>query len=255
MTPKPQVLCLSGLDPTGGAGLQADIEAIGALGGHALPVMTANTVQDSDNVRRVVAVPPILIAEQIDVLAADCRIDAIKIGLLGDALQLDPILRLVRRLKVPLVVDPVLRAGGGTHLVGASLKQAIVEQLLPAVTLLTPNLAEARQLTGAGDAEACAGRLLALGATSVLVTGGDEPGATVVNLWQAAGEPPQRQEWPRLPQRFHGAGCTLASACAALLARGLPLAAAAREAQTYTHAALSRAFPVGGGRLIPGRRP
>jgi hydroxymethylpyrimidine/phosphomethylpyrimidine kinase len=252
--PSAHILCLSGLDPTGGAGLQADIEAIGALGGHALPVLTANTVQDTDNVRRVVAVPPILIADQLETLAADCRIDAVKIGLLGDAAQLDPILALLARLPVPVVLDPVLSAGGGTRLVGAGLRQALIERLLPRVTIATPNLAEARQLTGLVAPEEVGEALLELGLANALVTGGDEPGAEVRNRWHRRGSAPQVYDWPRLPQRFHGAGCTLAAALAALLARQQPLAAAIEGAQRYTHGALERAWALGGGRLIPGRR-
>jgi len=246
----PCVLCLSGHDPTGGAGLTADTEAIGALGGHALGVITANTVQDTSDVQRVAAVPPILIAAQIEALAADCRIDAIKIGLLGDAAQIDPILDCIRRLRVPVVLDPVLRAGGGAHLVRSELLLALKERLLPQVTVLTPNAAEARLLGGGEDGTA----LLATGLAHLLVTRGDEPGGNVVNTWYQAGRAPRDFEWPRLAQRFHGAGCTLAAAIAALLAAGKPVAEALEQAQAYTHRALSRAYPVGGGRLIPGRR-
>lgn len=246
----PCVLCLSGHDPTGGAGLTADIEAIGALGGHALGVITANTVQDTSNVQRVAAVPPILMAAQIEALLADCRIGALKIGLLGDAAQLDPILDCIRRLQVPVVLDPVLRAGGGAQLVRSELLLAVKERLLPQVTVLTPNAAEARLLGGGEDGAA----LLATGLAHLLVTRGDEPGGNVINTWYRAGQPPRHFEWPRLPQRFHGAGCTLAAAIAALLAAGMPVAEALEQAQAYTHGALSRAYAVGGGRLIPGRR-
>jgi hydroxymethylpyrimidine/phosphomethylpyrimidine kinase len=245
----PCVLCLSGHDPTGGAGLTADTEAIGALGGHALGVITANTVQDTSDVQRVVAVPPILIAAQIEALVADCRIDAIKIGLLGDAAQIDPILDCIRRLRVPVVLDPVLRAGGGASLVRSELLLAMKERLLPQVTVLTPNAAEARLLGGEDGAA-----LLATGLAHLLVTRGDEPGGNVVNTWYQAGQPPRDFEWPRLAQRFHGAGCTLAAAIAALLAAGRPVAEALEQAQAYTHRALSRAHAVGNGRLIPGRR-
>lgn len=248
-SPRSCVLCLSGHDPTGGAGLQADIEAIGALGGHALGIITANTVQDSHNVSRVSAVAPILIAAQIEALAGDCTIRAIKIGLLGDATQFDPILRAIERLRVPVVLDPVLRAGGGTPLVRSELLLALQQRLLPAVDVLTPNAAEARVL-GGGDDPA---RLLVGGPKHILVTGGDEPGPSVVNTWYAAGQPAQVYEWPRLPQRFHGAGCTLAAAIAALLAQGRTVGEALEEAQRYTHGALERAWAVGSGRLIPGR--
>ncbi|HSW12449.1 MAG TPA: hydroxymethylpyrimidine/phosphomethylpyrimidine kinase [Solimonas sp.] len=246
ISPKACVLCLSGHDPTGGAGIHADIEAIGALGGHALSIITANTVQDSHNVSRVAAVAPILLAAQLEALIDDCRIGAIKIGLLGDAAQLDPILRAIERLRVPVVLDPVLRAGGGTALVRSELLLAMQERLLPRIDVLTPNAAEARVLGGVE-------RLLDSGLKHLLVTGGDEPGDSVVNTWHRRGAAALVFEWPRLQQRFHGAGCTLASAIAALLAQGRPVEAALEEAQRYTHGTLERAWAVGSGRLIPGR--
>lgn len=252
--PHPNVLCLSGHDPSGGAGIHADIEAVGALGGHALTAITAYTVQDTDNVRRVSAAPPIWLAAQIETLLADVEIHAIKLGLLGSVAQIDPILAAIRQLHVPVVMDPILRAGGGARLVRSELAEAMRSRLLPAITVLTPNAAEARALTGL-DGEPAAQALLELGAQQVLVTGGDEPGEEVQNHWHRAGEAARRYSWPRLDDRFHGAGCTLAAALATLLARGETVEAAIEGAQRYTHQALSRAYAVGQGRKIPGRRP
>ena len=127
MTMVPAVLCVSGHDPTGGAGIQADIEACAAQGIHAFTVVTAHTVQDTRNVRRVSAVPPMLIAEQVEALAQDGRIAAIKIGLLGDAQQVPVLVDAIRSARVPVVLDPVLRAGGGTNLVGVPLQVALLE--------------------------------------------------------------------------------------------------------------------------------
>lgn len=243
---RPTLLCLSGHDPGGGAGVQADIETAVALGVHALTVVTALTVQDSSDVREVEPVPADLIARQLDVMLADFRIDAVKLGLLGGAGQLAVIRAALDRLRVPVVLDPVLRAGGGSDLVAADFPAALLRELAPAVTVMTPNAAEARRL---GGAEA----VLAAGAEHVLVTGGDEPGERVVNVHHRRGAPPQRHEWPRLPGPFHGAGCTLASAVAAKLARGLAVEAALTEAQAWTHASLARGFAPGRGRPIPGR--
>lgn len=251
-----QVLCLSGHDPGGGAGIQADIEAIAALGGHALAVITAHTVQDSANVARVVAADPRLLDEQLDALLADFRPRAVKIGLLGSAAQVALIAQTVRRADVPVVLDPVLRAGGGAELAGAELIERLRAELLPRVDVLTPNVAEARRLApGAATLDDCGVALLALGARHVLITGGDEPGDPVVNHWFAPDRPPRRFAWPRVAGRFHGAGCTLAAATAILLARGLPPADAVADAQAYTHRALQAAFAAGRGRLIPGRLP
>ncbi len=252
---RPLVLCCSGHDPTGGAGIHADIEAIAANGAHALSLITAHTVQDTQDVVRVSPVAPILLASQIETLLADCSISAIKIGLLGDAQQIPVLLAAIAQTKVPVVLDPILRAGGGASLASAALQAALQEQLLAQVTVLTPNAAEARRLTRKDSLEDCGNALLALGVQHVLITGGDEPGEVVTNHWFAAGAAPRRYPWPRLPCAFHGAGCTLASALAGLLARGLPMAKALEDAQRYTHECLARAFGSGQGRKIPGRLP
>jgi hydroxymethylpyrimidine/phosphomethylpyrimidine kinase len=252
---RPQVLCLSGHDPGGGAGIQADIEAIAALGGHALAVITAHTVQDSVDVARVVAADARLLQEQLDALFADFRPRALKVGLLGSAAQVAVVAQAARRAAVPVVLDPVLRAGGGAELAGAELIERLRAELLPLTDVLTPNAAEARRLAPAATLDDCGAALLALGARHVLITGGDEPGDPVVNHWFAPGRPPRRYAWSRVAGRFHGAGCTLAAATAALLARGVPATAAVSDAQAYTHRALQAAFAAGRGRLIPGRLP
>ncbi|MGH8456505.1 MAG: bifunctional hydroxymethylpyrimidine kinase/phosphomethylpyrimidine kinase [Stenotrophobium sp.] len=252
---KPLVLCLSGHDPGGGAGIHADIESVAANGGHALTIITALTVQDTHNVSRVVAVAPMLIAQQLEALLTDCSISAVKIGLIGDAEQVPVIASAVARLRLPLVLDPVLQAGGGSPLSSARTVAALREQLFPLATVLTPNAAEARRLAaGADTLAACAQALLATGCANVLITGGDEPGEAVVNTWHRADAAPQAFRWPRLPETFHGAGCTLAAALAARLACGDSIAEALRLAQSYTYSALQCALRTGRGRRIPGRR-
>ncbi|HUP90926.1 MAG TPA: bifunctional hydroxymethylpyrimidine kinase/phosphomethylpyrimidine kinase [Solimonas sp.] len=251
---KPLVLCCSGHDPGGGAGIHADIETVAALGGHALSVITASTVQDTSDVRRVAAVAPILVGAQLEALLADCRIKAIKIGLLGDAEQIPHILAAIDATGVPVVLDPVLRAGGGSGLASARTIAAMQSQLFARTTVLTPNAAEARRLApGSSSLEDCAGSLLEQGCANVLVTGGDEPGDPVVNTWFAPGQAPVSYAWPRLAGPFHGAGCTLAAAIAALLAAGRGLAEALEGAQRYTHGTLQHSFRTGQGRRIPGR--
>ncbi len=252
---RPLVLCLSGLDPSGGAGLQADIESVAALGGHALGVVTALTAQDTRDVTRVVATDPALLEQQIDLLLRDSPPQAIKLGLLGGAEQLPVIVATIRRCPVPVVCDPVLRAGGGALLHDETAAQTLRRELFAAVTVLTPNAAEARRLCpGSASLDACGASLLEAGCGHVLITGGDEPGASVVNTWYAPGQAPHRYTWPRLPETFHGAGCTLAAAIAALLARGLPVGAALQQAQEWTQGTLRQALRVGQGRRIPGRR-
>lgn len=250
----PLILCLSGHDPTGGAGIHADIEAIGACGGHALTVITAHTVQDTSDVMRVTPVAPLLLTQQIETLANDCEIAAIKIGLLGDAEQIAPLVEWIQRLQKPVVLDPVLRAGGGSNLAGSALIAAVIEQLLPHVTLLTPNAAEARRLApGNASLNECAAHLLKAGCKNILITGGDEAGATVINTWHRLRLALVEFEWPRLPETFHGAGCTLAAACAAYLAQTTEMDAALQQAQQYTQGSLQRAIRIGQGRRIPGR--
>ena len=252
---RPLVLCLSGHDPTGGAGLHADIEAIAANGAHALTVITAHTVQDTSDVLRVVPVAPMLLSQQIEALDHDCDISAIKIGLIGNVGQIPLLVDWIQRLHKPVVLDPVLRAGGGSNLASAELMLALKESLLPCVSLLTPNAAEARRLAaGSTSLEACAQNLLASGCENILITGGDETDAAVINTWYARELPPQRYEWTRLPETFHGAGCTLAAACAALLARGLSMAAVIEQAQHYTQVTLEHALSIGRGRRIPWRQ-
>ena len=251
---RPIVLCFSGHDPGGGAGIHADIEAIGALGGHALTIITAHTVQDTSNVERVVPADLTLLAEQIVALSADSVIRAIKIGLLGDAAQISVIARTAKHLGVPLVLDPILRAGGGSNLASNPTMMAMQTQLFPLVTVLTPNAAEARRLAPGNDSlEACASDLLEAGCANVLITGGDEPGDDVVNHWYRSGQATQSFRWPRQPETFHGAGCTLASSIAALLAQGLEVGQALEQAQAYTQRTLQNALRTGQGRRIPGR--
>lgn len=254
---RPALLCLSGHDPTGGAGIHADLDAAAAQGVPALSVITALTVQDTRDVQAVRPVEAEWIERQLALLAADVHIGAIKLGLLGDVAQVRLLAAWIDRLRVPVVLDPVLRAGGGAALVGGSLQEAIARELLPRVTLATPNAAETRCLAGlAADApaDAAGAALVAAGCAGVLVTGGDEAGPEVVNTWHRREAAPRRFTWPRLPETFHGAGCTLASAIAARLVLGEPLEVALEAAQRWTHAALTRPIAVGHGRRIPGRR-
>ena len=247
------VLCCSGFDPTGGAGIQADIEAVAAQGAHALPLITALTVQDTRNVARVVAVDAALLAEQWQALWRDCRIAAIKVGLLGDAAQLSLLAGLIKQAAVPVVLDPILRAGGGAELSTAAFAEQVRAQLFPLCALLTPNAAEARRWTCETDLDAAAQQLLATGAKQVLITGGDEPGSVTQNRWYVPGQTVRVFEQPRLPGSFHGAGCTLASAIAARLALGEGMEDALQGAQQYVHQTLRHATAVGQGRWVPRR--
>jgi hydroxymethylpyrimidine/phosphomethylpyrimidine kinase len=251
---KTSVLCLSGLDPGGGAGLHADITTLAALGVHCLGLVTALTVQDSRNVSRVEPVDPVLFEQQLACLLVDCQPAAIKLGLLANTALFPVIIATIARLRVPVVLDPVLRAGGGGELTTAGYAAALRAQLLPLATVATPNAAEARRLAPeAATLDAAGAVLVAAGCKNMLVTGGDEPGESVVNTLHRATALPCRYEWPRLPETFHGAGCTLAAAIAGQLALGDSPEAAIEAGQRWTQASLARAYAVGGGRRVPGR--
>lgn len=246
------VLCCSGLDPTGGAGLQADVEAVAAQGAHAVVVATTLTVQDTRNVQSSQSVDAELLQAQLTLLLADCSIAAIKLGLLGSLEQLPVLAAVLRDSGKPVVIDPILRAGGGRDLVSEPFAQAMAERLFPLCTVLTPNAAEARRWTGCESLPAAGEALLRRGAKHVLITGGDEPGIVVCNSWYHAGGV-QHFEHERIAGQFHGAGCTLAASLAARLALGESVETALVTAQAFVAQCLRQARAVGTGRAVPFR--
>lgn len=257
----PIVLVFAANDPTGGAGLAADLLTLAALGCHGLPVLTATTVQDTAGVDAVLPVDADWVLAQARKVLEDMPVAAFKLGVAG---SLENLLAMAEILadhpNVPLVVDPVLRSGRGDPLASDEMVLALTETILPQTTLVTPNSLEARRLAGGKEEAAddlsldeAAARLLAFGCEAVLITGTHEPGPEVVNTLYDEGGVVLRQSWPRLAGSFHGSGCTLASACAAALARGLSIEAAARDAQDYTFGTLRAAFRPGMGQYIPDR--
>lgn len=250
----PNVLCISGFDPSGGAGLQADIESCAANGAHALGIITTLTAQNTHTVLRVAAVALHSLTEQLAVLLDDCRPAAIKIGLIGGAEQIPLIVRAIRTLRIPVVCDPVLRAGGGATLLADATAAQLTTALFPHVTVITPNAAEARRLVpGAASIPDAARQLCERAGCAVLVTGGDEATAQVEDWLHTPDGRARGWRDARIAGQFHGAGCTLSSAIAARLAHGDDLETAIERARTYVHAALGRALRIGGGRLVPGR--
>jgi len=253
--PPPIVLSIGGHDPSGGAGIQADIEATLANGALSATSITCLTIQDSRNVRRLVPVEPRLVLEQVRVVLGDLPVAAIKIGLVGSS-------RLARGLaslladsarRIPLILDPVLRAGGGAALSDESFVTDLRENLVPLATLVTPNLPEARALAGEERPEDCARALCEAGAAWALITGTHSRDAKVINrLFGPAGQK-ATWTWDRLPHSYHGSGCTLASAIAAGLARGLAMAEAVSLAQAYTWHSLAAGFRPGKGQHFPDR--
>src|SRR6185312_6504177 len=253
----PVVLLIAGNDPSGGAGLAADIQAVTAAGAHPAPVVAALTVQDSRDVQRVQAVAAELVAEQAHAVLADMPVAAIKLGLLADAATGRAVAALLREhAAIPVVVDPGLAASGGAALAEDALLEVYLRDIFPLATLITPNAAESRRLApGAADPMARATALLKTGARHVLIKGGDEESAEVHNHLFGPHGLHEQMTWPRLPGEFHGSGCTLASAIAARLGLGMDISGAVREAQRYTWKTLERAWTLGRGRRIPARHP
>ncbi|SHM24747.1 bifunctional hydroxymethylpyrimidine kinase/phosphomethylpyrimidine kinase [Vreelandella subglaciescola] len=256
----PVVLVLAGHDPTGGAGLVADSEAIAANGGWALTIPTALTVQNCHDVSRVIPADPELMLASVDALA-DMPVAAIKIGLLADAPTLIAAERIVRRFPgVPVVVDPVLKAGGGADLSTPELCRLFVDKLLAHGDILTPNRHELARLTPElvdADDTARAVALLSQGSQGVLVTGTDDPlpendRQTVTHTLHTP-ESARQWQWPRLPDTFHGSGCTLAAALAARLAAGEALPVACEQAQHFTWQSLSHGYRPAHGQRLPNR--
>ncbi len=252
----PVVLIIAGNDPSGGAGLAADIQTVSALGGHPAPVVSAITVQDSVNVRKLEAIAPELIADQVQVIFADMPVAAVKLGLIVTAGAAQSIARILKmHADIPLVLDPVLAAGGGMPLAEEALIDAYLKELIPLATIITPNAAESRRLAPeAGDAQSRAAALLALGCSHVLIKGADEPTSEVHNSLFSHDGTTRHFTWPRLPGSYHGSGCTLASAIAALITSGQKPLAAVEIAQRYTWESLKHAWQLGKGQRIPDRQ-
>lgn len=251
----PVVMTLSGNDPTGGAGIQADIEALLSMGCHAAPVVTALTIQDTQKVFRFAATDATLLIEQARAVLEDMPVAAFKIGMIGCVENVEAIhTLLVDYPAIPVVLDPIIAAGGGGELAGDGVVEAMISLLLPQTTVLTPNSIEARRFASTADSlDACAQALLAMGCEFVLVTGAHENTPMVENRLYAEHRNLETFSWERLPGSYHGSGCTLASAIAGLLAQGLDPFAAIHEAQQYTWETLKHGYRIGMGQAIPNR--
>lgn len=251
----PMVLTFAASDPTGGAGMQADLLTLAALSCHPLSVVTGLTVQDTSGVARLWSVDADWVRDQARHLLDDVTPAAFKAGVLGSAANVRAVAEIVSRHPAPFVVDPVLASGRGDALADADALDALRKLVLPHTTVLTPNSIEARRLAAPEtNLAACARRLIDEGCEYVLITGTHEDTAEVVNTLYDESGIVREDRWPRLPGSYHGSGCTLASAVAARLAHGAGPADAAREAQEFTWRALKDGFRPGRGQYIPHRR-
>lgn len=257
----PLVLVFAATDPSGGAGLQADIMTLSSMGCHPLSCVTAVTIQDTTGVEDIFALDPEWVADQARCVLEDMPVAAFKIGLVGSVEMIAVIAEVVSDYpEIPLVLDPVLASGRGDELVTDDMLGAMRELLIPQSTIITPNSLEARRLaaddandTDHPDLAECAARLVASGCEYVLITGTHEQTPQVVNTLYGQDGVVRSDPWPRLPGAYHGSGCTLASAIAATIANGLAIGDAVRDAQEYTWQTLRAGFRPGMGQHIPDR--
>lgn len=248
-------------DPTGGAGLQADLLTLTSLGCHALSVMTAITVQDTVGVEDYYPIDAEWIADQARCVLEDMPVAAFKIGMVGSVAAIAAIAAIVADYPdVPLILDPVLASGRGDELSNDDVRAALMDMLIPQTTILTPNSLELRRLVQDDAATAdemnldvCARHLLDTGCEYVLVTGTHENTLQVINTLYDENGVVRSDSWSRLPGSYHGSGCTLASSIAATLAHGLDVSESVREAQQFTYDSLRAGFRPGMGQFIPDR--
>ncbi|KAB0652522.1 MAG: hydroxymethylpyrimidine/phosphomethylpyrimidine kinase [Acinetobacter sp.] len=253
---RPTVLCFSGLDPSGGAGLQADIEAIGQSGAHAAIACTALTIQNSQQVFGFTATSKELLLAQAHAVVGDLPIKCVKSGMLGTTDNIAALAEFLREHPNYLyVLDPVLVANSGGSLGDqATLVKAFIE-LIPLATVLTPNTVELRALTGEQDLEKATAKLFEMGAQAVLIKGGHEDTPDYIrNALYSKGQMVSETRCPRLEGEYHGSGCSLASFIAGRLAQGDELKVAVNHAEAWLFGVLKNAeMPVPNGQRIPKR--
>lgn len=251
---KGRVLIVAGSDSGGGAGIQADIKTVTALGGYAATAVTALTAQDTRDVYEVVGVDPAFIRKQMEVVLADIGADAIKLGMLHDETVIQAVCSVIESSArdIPVVVDPVMVAKGGARLLSGEAVDVLRSRLLPLSSIVTPNLPEAEAIAGMPihderSRREAAEKMMKMGARAVLLKGGHADGDTVIDLLLT----PQGMkvfEHPRIDTTStHGTGCTLASAVATGIAQGLDPVLAVRRAIDYVQEAIRRAPEYGSG--------
>jgi hydroxymethylpyrimidine/phosphomethylpyrimidine kinase len=259
----PIVMIFAASDPTGGAGLQADLMTVSSMGCHGVTVLTGYTVQDTAGVEDFAALDAEFVDDQARVVLEDMPVAAFKLGVLGSVEIVATVAEIVSDYPdIPLVLDPVLASGRGDVFADEDVLGAIRELLVPQATIVTPNSIEARRLASQNedgeedsslDLSLCAKRLIEWGTEFVLITGTHENSVDVINYLYSEDGLMRSDTWQRLVGSYHGSGCTLASALAALLANGLDIPEAVREAQEYTWQTLAAAFRPGMGQHLPDR--
>ncbi len=247
-----RVLTIAGSDSGGGAGIQADLKTFSALGTYGMSVITAVTAQNTMGVLGVRELEPEFVGLQLDAIFQDIGADAAKTGMVANAGIIRVVVAKVREYGVAnLVVDPVMVAKSGAHLLAPEAREALIEQLMPTACVVTPNLMEAETLTGIrieslAEMKLAARRIREMGSRHVLVKGGHLPGDATDLLFD--GREFRLYRSARIETRHtHGTGCTFSAAIAAWLGRGLPVPEAVERAKGYITAAIEKAFPLGHG--------
>ena len=250
---KPIVLVIAGHDPSGGAGIQADIESIVNAGCHAVTVITSLTAQNTDKVANIFSQDPGFFRKQIKLIFDDFNISACKIGMISNYELVNVIHEELSDIKIPIVLDPIVDSSTGENLTHKKTYERILTALLPLSTIITPNSLEAKRLAGTQDLKIAANKLLNHGAKSVLITGSHEKTDAVINTLYQKDSSPIIYEWERLTGSFHGSGCTLSSRIAANIALGNSLKKAVKDAQEFTWQTLKNGLELGKKQIHPNR--
>jgi hydroxymethylpyrimidine/phosphomethylpyrimidine kinase len=261
---KPCVLVFSAADPSSGAGMQADVMTISNLNCHPVSVLTALTSQDTTGVSNIYPIAPAIIEDQSNCILKDVTVQAIKIGLIGSLAAVEVIVQIVKRLRsdfplLPVILDPVLASGRGDEFADVALINAIINDLFPLVSILTPNSIESLKLVRSkfgmiiSQQYQCAEHLVSFGCEYVLITGTHLNTTDVDNVLYSKNGEISRSTFTRLDYCYHGSGCTLASAISSFIARGYSYIDAVTYAQQFTYQTLLNGFRIGPGQLIPDR--
>lgn len=249
-----KVLSIAGSDPSSGAGIQADLKTLHALGAFGMAIPAALTVQNSRGVAAVEPVSPSMVSRQLDALLTDIKPDAIKTGMLLTKQNVMIVAKAVKRFRIRnLIIDPVLRSSSGTMLLKPAAVSALKNDLFPLACIITPNVPEAEALSGlsiksANDMDFAAGRLLDMGPAFVLIKGGHGNGRATDTLY--GGKTILSFSTTRKKGEFHGTGCALSSAIAVFIAQGYPVEKAVEKAKQFVDRLLKTAKPVGSNRRV-----
>ena len=256
----PKVMTFSATDPTGGAGLQADILTISSLGCHPISIATGCTVQDTVGVSKLIPNDAKLVNDQARLILADMEVEIFKIGLACSKENINVIAEIVSDYPdIPLIIDPVLSSGRGDEFTDIEARKMMIELLFPKSLLITPNSLEARQLISNDEDLSelsiieCVDRFKDMGCENILITGTHEKTENVINTLYSSSNQIIPYHWDRLQSIYHGSGCTLTAAICAYYALGFSICDAVEEAQHFTWQTLRHGFKIGMGQLIPNR--